>query len=193
MIGVVAKLQERNPLCSSLVRCASAINPTKMATESEACIIKFDALVDRLHQHDRLTDSQGDEAKSEFRDFMQKVVCCNKDVFLQYDFTTTRLDEFLFGYVTHLKRYQHLWKVMIFIFVLSHGQAVIERGFNVNNEVLEDNLQENTLKYLRLVYDQITTTKKKIHEIPIPRELIISCKEASKKYKAAQDEKAKQS
>ena len=75
--------------------------------------------------------------------------------------------------------------------MLSHGQAVIERGLNVNNEVLAENLEEKTLTCIRLVYDQITTTKLKVYEIPIPRELIISCNDASKRYKAALDKKAK--
>lgn len=38
-----------------------------------ARIIKFDSLVDRLHQHGCLAGSEGDEAKSEFRDFLQNV------------------------------------------------------------------------------------------------------------------------
>lgn len=52
--------------------------------------------------------------------------------------------------------------------MLSHGQAVIERGLNVNNEVLAENLEEKTLTCIRLVYDQITTMKLKVYEIPIP-------------------------
>lgn len=52
--------------------------------------------------------------------------------------------------------------------MLSHGQAVIERGLNVNNKVLAENLEEKTLTCMRLVYDQITTTKLKVYEIPIP-------------------------
>ena len=75
--------------------------------------------------------------------------------------------------------------------MFSHGQAVLERGFNVNNEVLVENLEEKALTCMCLVYDQITTMKLKVHEIPIPQELIISCKDSSKRCKAALDKKAK--
>ena len=42
-----------------------------------------------------------------------------------------------------------------FIFVLPHGQASIERGFNVNKEFLIENLQELSVRSMRLVYDQV--------------------------------------
>ena len=54
-----------------------------------------------------------------------------------------------------------------------------------------ENLEEKTLTCMCLVYDQITTMKLKVHEIPIPQELIISCKDSSKRCKAALDKKAK--
>ena len=38
-----------------------------------ARIIKFGSLVDKLHQHGYLAGSEGDEAKSEFTDFLQNV------------------------------------------------------------------------------------------------------------------------
>ena len=89
LIGIVQKLQERKSLLSSLVWCASATDPTNMAAESQACIIKFDALVDRLHRHGCLTVSERDgEAKSDFRDFLQNVVRSGKDKFTQLDWTT---------------------------------------------------------------------------------------------------------
>lgn len=89
LIGIVQKCQGRNPILSSLVRCASAIDPTNMAIRSQSCIIKFDALVDRLHQHGRRTGSEGDGAKSDLRDFLQNVVRSNKGEFTLYDFSTT--------------------------------------------------------------------------------------------------------
>ena len=90
LIGIVQNLQGRNPILSSLVRCAfTIIDRTNMAIRSQSCIIKFDALVDRLHQHGRRTGSEGDGAKSDFRDFLQNVVRSSKDEFTLYDFSTT--------------------------------------------------------------------------------------------------------
>ena len=82
-----------------------------------------------------------------------------------------------------------MWKVCIFVFVLSHRQAAIERGFNVNKEFLIENLGQLTLTSLRIVYEELNLSGQKVHQVPISRELIISCKEACKRYKAAMSEK----
>ena len=192
LIGVAEKLKERSPLGYVLIRCASCLDPMKMADDPESCITKFGFIVDKLHEHERLTGSEGDEAKSEYREFLSNVVRRNKDEFNEFDYRIARLDIFLSGYVgAESKKYQHMWKVAIFIFTLSHGQATIERGFNINKEFLIENLEKLSLKSLRIVYDELNLSGQKLHEIPIPRELIISCKEANKKYKAALSEKSK--
>ena len=64
--------------------------------------------------------------------------------FTQYDFSAIRLGNFLSGYVSLSNKRQYLWRFAIFIFALFHGQAVTERSFNVNNEVLTENLEEKT-------------------------------------------------
>ena len=186
LIGVVEKLVERSPLGYSLIRCGSCLDPMKMADAPESCIIKFGFIVDKLHELDRLTGSEGDEAKSEYREFLSNAVRRNKEEFNEFDYHTTQLDNFLSGYVgAESKKYQHMWKVAIFIFTLSHGQATIERGFNINKEFLIENLEELSLKSLRIVHDELTLSGQKLHEIPIPRDLIIiSCKEANKKVQS---------
>ena len=77
----------------------------------------------------------------------------------------------------------------IFVFILSHEQASTERGFNVNGEVLIENLAEESMISQRLVYDQLKVTEKKMHEIMIPRELVVSCKGARQRYMASLKEK----
>ena len=53
-----------------------------------------------------------------------------------------RLDDFYFKKM----------KVSKFL-TLSHGQADVERGFSVNNDVLQDNIQEDLIISKRLVKD----------------------------------------
>ena len=191
ILAISQKMQERCPLSSHLVRCASSLNPVNMANQGRACIVKFGALVDRLYEHKWLNDREGDDAKAQYEEFITDVVRPNNDIFADYDFTDTRLDDFFSVHLAGSKKYICMWKVTKFIFVLPHGQASIERGFNVNKEFLIENLQELSLKSMRLVYDQVKSMDQKIHEVSIPRELVISCKEAYKKYKVDQDEKGK--
>ena len=49
------------------------------------------------------------------------------------------------------------------VFLLSHGQATIERGFSVNQEVQEVNMEELSLISQRMVYDEVSSLNVKVH------------------------------
>ena len=55
----------------------------------------------------------------------------------------------------------------VYIYILSHGQAQTERGFNVNKNLLVENLQETSLKAQRIVYDHMTGCDQSIEGIEI--------------------------
>jgi len=40
--------------------------------------------------------------------------------------------------------YAKLWEVFQIIFALSHGQAAVERGFSINNELTVENIKEES-------------------------------------------------
>ena len=188
LIGLVEKMQEQSPLSYALVRSSSSLNPVKMASEEAASIVKFGNIVDKLYEHGRLGDQESDDAKSQYSHFMETVMRQNKNEFSNFDYTLSRVDEFFSKYIEGNKKYEKMWKVFKFIFVLSHGQATIERGFNVNKDVLVDNMQELSMVSQRLVYDQINGED--ISKINIPREMIHSCKGAHQRYVIALKEKA---
>jgi len=91
-------------------------------------------------------------------------------------------------------------KVIDKILILQHGQASIERGFSVNKESIQVNQLEDSLIAQRLTYDAIKDQN--LTEIQIPKELIRSCRNSSRRYKEKleqgkamkdnEDEKAKQ-
>ena len=195
LIGMTVKLQERSPLNFAVVRAAASLDPVKMVSHEDECVLLFGNLVDILFEHKRLTSFEGDEAKDQYKDFMAVVVHGHADVFRTFNHKTTRLDTFLYPFLGGDKsKYKLLWKVSLFIMTLSHGQATIERGFNVNKEVLVENLAKESIRSQRLVYDHLKSVDK-LHEVPIPRELVISCKNARQKYtqslEAKQDQAVK--
>ena len=62
---------------------------------------------------------------------------------------------------------------LICLIVLSHGESSIERGFTINKEVLQDNLQEKSLVPQRLIIEEFEITKsRQLH-----------CKLSSQRYK----------
>lgn len=52
------------------------------------------------------------------------------------------------------------------LLTISHGQASVERGYSVNNELLVENMQEKTVVTLRTVYDSIQATGQHFTELP---------------------------
>ena len=72
---------------------------------------------------------------------------------------------------------------MIFVFTLSHGQARIERGFNIYADLLVENLISPSIVAQRRVYEHLSVTKSSPHGFEIKYELHVSCLKASSKYK----------
>ena len=70
------------------------------------------------------------------------------------------------------------------VFLLSHGQATIERGFSVNQEVQEVNMEELSLISQRMVYDELSSTNVKVHQYQLTTDLIKRCNQSSKHNKA---------
>ena len=191
LIGMVQKLQERSPLKYALVRCAASFDPMMMVEYPTQASTLFGGFVDVLFDQKRITCSEGDDAKAQFDDFLVSVVRPNSDIFSKFDYTKQRLDEFMTVYLVGQKKYALLFKIFKFVCVLSHGQASIERGFNVNSEVLVENLLQESLISQRIVYDQLRSYEAKIPDIPITRKMILSCKGAHQKYTQSLADKQK--
>ena len=63
-----------------------------------------------------------------------------------------------------------VWKVFRIIFMLSQGQAAVEREFSVNSKLLVENLPEKTLVASRFVYSSVKNDANHFSELPfIPR------------------------
>ena len=190
--AMIEKIQERSPISHKLVRVAAALDPVRLAgAEVENTQSLFDAIVGIMYKNKRMTAKQGDLAKEEFDDFLQKVVKINKNEFLKFDYKFSRVDEFLRFYVNP-RVHSHLWLVCKFVFTLCHGQSSVERGFNINKQTLVDNLEEVSLTSLRTVYDEILQHGS-IRSFPITNSLLLSCKTASSKYKNELQQKREQS
>ena len=63
----------------------------------------------------------------------------NNDKFSTFNRKTQQLDDLCFDDITPHEKYPELSTVMQIVFILSHGQASVECGFNDNNLVLKLN------------------------------------------------------
>ena len=123
---------------------------------------------------------------------LEKTLPSVKDKFLSFDMYKQRLDSFL-GPLFDVKDYEGVFTVFQIICNIFHGQAAVERGFNVNKEHLANNLQENSLIALRFINDFMETSGESPATIKISNELIASYKNSRKAYTLALEEKKKQS
>ena len=99
--------------------------------------------------------------------------CCQKNYCL---------DKFLSLYIDG-KKFDKIWNICKLTFTLSHGQTAVEKGFNVNKEILVENLQQKLLISQRMLYDYLTVKHaNSLHEYTIPNSLILKCKRSHAKY-----------
>ena len=54
-------------------------------------------------------------------------------------FNSNRIDHFIGSYVHRKDKYRKPWKIIMFVFGLSHGQSVAEKGFSTDKEVKVEN------------------------------------------------------
>ena len=76
-----------------------------------------------------------------------------KEKFAKFNSTDDRLDKFYFDTLTDL--HPELKKLIKLILTLSHGQASIERGFNVNKFIDHVNMEENSFISRKLIIDHM--------------------------------------
>ena len=77
-----------------------------------------------------------------------------EDSFASFSMQTDRLDS-LFVRVAPEKEYPQLWELLRIVFILSHGQADVERGFSINKDVIRTNMVEKTIVTHRIVYEGV--------------------------------------
>ena len=190
VVDILTGLQERSPLKYSIVRNASAISPVNMVSKKEECVLKFQGLVDALYRKKRLNAKLADSCKQQYDEFLD-VQFEHKEKFLQFNYLNDCLDYFLCVYLADEKKYENLFYVCKIVMILSRGQSSSERGFSVNKEILDNNLQERSLISQRLVYDHFTSENISFYEYVIPQVLKKSCKLANGRYKLALEDSKK--
>ena len=66
-----------------------------------------------------------------------------------------RLNVFFYSIIGNDTKFIELWNLFKMMFTLSHGQAATERGFSINREVLETNMEEKAIVTERMICDSV--------------------------------------
>ena len=142
----------------------------------------FGKLETSLYECKHINAEEADQSKDQFESFVDSETKKSAEEFSKYEMVNDRLDKFFGRWFFRNEKYTSLWKVVIFVFTLSHVQAQIERVFNINADLLVDNLTSPSIVAQRRVYDHLSVTKSSPHGFEIKDELRVCCLNTSSKY-----------
>ncbi|KAG1693155.1 hypothetical protein GQR58_007120 [Nymphon striatum] len=180
LVDLLKKLLEKCPATYSLVRHLSYLNPVNMASDKEVCSAKFKKVLMLLLSSGRISEKDCDPLLQEYGLFLDNIPVFGTIKFSNFDNSTNRLDSLFFEYMSG-PNYIQLLSVVKLILVMSHGQASVERGFNINKEIEVENMKEHTLVARRMVCDHVNTVKG-VTSVDINKSLLLSVKHSRKKY-----------
>ncbi|KAG1682213.1 hypothetical protein GQR58_011218 [Nymphon striatum] len=180
LVDLLKKLLEKCPATYSLVRHLSCLNPVNMASDKEVCSAKFKKVLMLLLSSGRISEKDCDPLLQEYGLFLDNIPVFGTIKFSNFDNSTNRLDSLFFEYMSG-PNYIQLLSVVKLILVMSHGQASVERGFNINKEIEVENMKEHTLVARRMVCDHVNTVKG-VTSVDINKSLLLSVKHSRKKY-----------
>ena len=155
VVNLLLKLQEQVPIQYAFVKNSFSINPNNLAIQSPFMSRRFIRLADLLYSLKFISSFVADNARFQYDQFTKKEVVNEKDQFLSFGMRKQRVDVFLRDYLSINPQYKEIWSICKLIFILQHGQSFTERGFSVNKEITDVNMQEDTLISQELVYDHL--------------------------------------
>ena len=182
---------EKNPLNSYFARLARSLNPINLAEIPESSERRFHTLLQKLVDCKQITSSLADNTKQEFRKSKSNIVRENKAIFRNYGIHKNHLDEFYMEYLKDSTQYKSFCYVVKIVLTMLHGQADVECGFNVNKNLIVENMSDESLTAQRLAKDHMKCKEYKPHNMPIPKELLQSMKRSNANYKEALQTKKK--
>lgn len=184
--AVVKKVIDKNPLKYPVVRFARCLEPKSMVVDKSKTIETFTKLLQELQKRKIMLPINYDSALSELKLLFTE---CPITEFSKFEKSKDRIDSFYYDVIGAKKQYSHLWKVIKIVLTLSHGQALVERGFSLNKEIVVENFKEESLVVLRLVCDELKSVD--LHEVPITKELLSYARSARMRYQNYLDDQKK--
>ena len=99
-----------------------------------------------------MAEGDADPIILQYNKFLDEVVSTHKSVFLD---SSSTVDNLFYGFLANSEDHAQLWLVMKQLLLLSHGQVSVERGFSVNRQVDDDNLEADTFCCRCIICDTV--------------------------------------
>ena len=101
-----------------------------------------------------------------------------------------RLDNF-FSQKVNIQNYKTLSFVIKSVLTLTHGQASVEGRFSVSNQLLDNNMQMMSIVARKHIISHMKANQLTPHSIDISKDLLLSVKGASTRYRIYLEEKVR--
>ena len=109
-------------------------------------------MCDQLYDKKFLKSNEADDLWQN-QSFLDDIVMENRKLFIAFDYRKESVDLFLGQFLHGNEHYKFMRKVMVFVFTLPHGQSQIERGFNINKEIIIEDMIKESVKAQKIIYD----------------------------------------
>ena len=135
LVSMLQRIFERSPFQSTVVRSSRIFDPKVIVSYFASDCEKY--LKGLLHQLMSLRILQPTfcgKVRESFHNLLTEDLVLHKEKFISYHIATKRLDDFYFNCTVNVNKNPELSFVLKFVFVFSHGQAAVERAFNLRDQ-----------------------------------------------------------
>jgi len=153
--AMTVKIIDRSPLQHHFVRFALSLAPASVLLGTMSTQKNFVKLVEALYEAHCVSAQTADSAEIQFTNLCVSASNELQPLFKNFSPSDAKLDAFYFEVLGDKTEFSALWHVAKLILILSHGNAAVESGFSINNDMLVENLLEDSLVGHRIVYDSI--------------------------------------
>lgn len=154
IIYMAEKLLERSPLKYPFTKSISCFDPKIIVSDVGEATKRCGTCVQTLTETNRITGPRADTMLKDFKNLCKNVNVL--EAMKSYKRNKTRLDNFWMDVIKLCdKDVSSLIELIKIVFILSHGNAAVERGFSVNSECIVENQIEKSLVAQRQVYDAV--------------------------------------
>lgn len=197
------KLLEKSPISYKLTKGLTFCDPALIVNNEKVACKRLTMALEIFVSHQQLSGASADRIEKYFTKLNSNPGTQNIMKFFSKN--DDRLDHFWKKILVQNDANEEVKSFFKKIFIMSHGQASVERGFSVNKEILVENQHEKSLIAQRLVWDglkcaggieNIEITKNMIHcarnsHARYVEELEAQKKEKKEKQKQTLDKKRK--
>lgn len=187
VIDLLKRLLQKSPLASPVVTKSTAINPLSIFSEqNDSLRSKMKTLLHHLLSLNIISTTVSEKALVQYTDELCPKV---KDIGI-FNPKKERLDEFYFNSPS-LQLPPEIQSVIKLLLVLSHGQASVERGFNINKTVNKFNISQDSIVARKLIIDHMQKKNISPSKIDMSLSLVKSVKASRRRYATYLEEQKK--